>query len=367
MDESEMVARYEAGESLVQIARAAHMDKGRLRVALVAHGVTIRPLGNPLTSAQEAAIVARYQAGESRHDLARAFRVAGQRIDAALAAGGITSLRPRGRELTPATVTALAADYQAGAGLETLATRAGVRKDRLRAVFQAAGVALRPPNAPKFSPQVEDEIVARYAGGEGAQKLGAAYACTPHTILDVLRRHDVTIAPQGPRYRQFTPQERAAMRQQYAAGASQSAIARTFGTHQAIVSRVLREDGLTPERRPRRGAASNQWKGGRIHTAGGYVRVLMAPDHPFATAMRDRTGYVLEHRLVMAEALGRPLLPHETVHHIDGQHDHNDLHNLQLRFGRHGKGAVYCCADCGSTHIVAVPLAPDATAPPPDE
>jgi hypothetical protein len=39
---------------------------------------------------------------------------------------------------------------------------------------------------------------------------------------------------------------------------------------------------------------------------------------------------VLEHRLVMAEHLGRPLKPTEVVHHIDGNNLNNELSNLLL-------------------------------------
>lgn len=59
----------------------------------------------------------------------------------------------------------------------------------------------------------------------------------------------------------------------------------------------------------------------------------------------------------MAIALGRPLTSHETVHHIDLDHANNALSNLQLRQGKHGKGTVSECADCGSHNIIFVPLA----------
>ena len=83
------------------------------------------------------------------------------------------------------------------------------------------------------------------------------------------------------------------------------------------------------------GAAAAHWKGGRHVSPEGYVKVL-APSHPKASG---HGGYVLEHRLVMEQSLGRLLEDHETVHHINGARADNRPENLQLRSGRHGKGA----------------------------
>jgi hypothetical protein len=99
----------------------------------------------------------------------------------------------------------------------------------------------------------------------------------------------------------------------------------------------------------RRGDKHWAWKGGR-YDHGGYVALYIHPDHPLFS-MAHKSGRVLEHRLVLAESLGRPLERHETVHHVNGDRSDNRLENLQLRQGRHGKGACYTCRDCGSHNV----------------
>ena len=60
----------------------------------------------------------------------------------------------------------------------------------------------------------------------------------------------------------------------------------------------------------------------------GYEQTRLVPDD-FA-AMRDSGGYVLLHRLVVAEWLRRPLRADEVVHHRNGDHRDNRLSNLQI-------------------------------------
>jgi hypothetical protein len=70
----------------------------------------------------------------------------------------------------------------------------------------------------------------------------------------------------------------------------------------------------------------------------GYIQKHM-PSHPRG---RHR-GYLLYHRLLMEEKIGRPLKEDEVVHHIDGNRDNNNIENLMLmskakHFSLHNRG-----------------------------
>lgn len=75
--------------------------------------------------------------------------------------------------------------------------------------------------------------------------------------------------------------------------------------------------------RERTGPLAGGWRGGRNISPLGYI-YLLRPDHPNATSY----GYVLKHRLVMEEKLGRLLEPWEKVHHINGDREDNRPENL---------------------------------------
>jgi hypothetical protein len=82
------------------------------------------------------------------------------------------------------------------------------------------------------------------------------------------------------------------------------------------------------------GELNPNWNNGKTKTSGGYI-MLRKLGHSYS-----ENGYVMEHRLVMEEFLGRYLLPEEVVHHKNEIKDDNRIENLML-FPNNGEHKKY--------------------------
>ena len=76
--------------------------------------------------------------------------------------------------------------------------------------------------------------------------------------------------------------------------------------------------------------------GHRKSNNSGYTLLYVGRDVSVAYGSAD--GYVLEHRYVMSQHLGRPVRRDETVHHGPGGKADNRIANLELWTGRHPRG-----------------------------
>lgn len=215
--------------------------------------------------------------------------------------------------------------------------------------------------AKRYTPEQEKQIVELYIDGAPMADIKRRFGGSSEAIRSCVQRHGAPMRAQRRPHRAFLDGEIETMARMWGEGLSQSQIAVRMDTTQIVVSRALNAAGIKPAPRKAiaaRGERHGSWKGGRVIADGGYVLVKVDSDDQYA-AMRNRQGYVLEHRLVVAKALGRPLRRDEHVHHINGIKDDNRLDNLQLMNGPHPKGAIFMCADCGSTNLIPKPLTED--------
>ena len=205
--------------------------------------------------------------------------------------------------------------------------------------------------ARKFTIEQEIDIVKKYQNGCSLSSLMEECKLSNWTtVRNILKRHGVQRRRRGNAIREMSEKDRADLIARWTNGESKEDILLELKTSHATMNRWLKQLGFEPNKTGLRGEDHHMWKGGRHIEGNGYIRVWISPyDKLFCMANND--GYVMEHRLVMAQHLGRPLRKDEYVHHINGDKQDNRLNNLQLVQGQHGVGQCYKCLDCGSTNV----------------
>jgi len=196
-------------------------------------------------------------------------------------------------------------------------------------------------------PATDEEIIASYASLKATAKVGEALGMGEATVTRVLKRHGVKLTglteyratlgnPKTEPYIGIYQGDTDEILTLYKSGMSMRAIAEKIGRSTHVVFNRVKSAGIS---RPYQGSGEqhSQFKGELCDDGQGYLTGWLSPDDPMA-AMRDKRGYVKEHRLVMARKLGRPLLSNEDVHHKNGIKIDNSPENLELWIVNQPKG-----------------------------
>jgi hypothetical protein len=208
----------------------------------------------------------------------------------------------------------------------------------------------------RLTVQLGTEWRTRYEAGASTQELADEYGVTNGTVWRTIKANGGEMRGRNPGVRKgkrVVAEKSLEIARDYGAGETLQVVAERYGITVSTAAKVVRAQGGEVRKRgfgssPLRGSRNPAWRGGS-YNHGGYRRVRVHPDDPyFSMAQR---GYVLEHRIVMARVIKRPLDPTETVHHIDGDRLNNSIENLQLRTGQHGNGVHFRCGDCGSQNV----------------
>lgn len=247
------------------------------------------------------------------------------------------------------TLSAVRASTETGVStskIYRLLAERGIDRQQVRAALG------KPHHNSKLTYAQVEAAADRYRAGEVLEKIAKDAGVSCATVAASLRKIGVKISPRGNKPLKITAEMTALMQRLWDDGHTQSHIAEQVGVHQSTVSSLLLTGRVVVgERKMRRSRLDYKPDGGFTLVAGGYRLIHWRRAPAWVKSMANSSGYIPEHRVVMAKMLGRTLSSSETVHHIDGDKLNNRPQNLQLRQGKHGKGVVLRCACCGSTDV----------------
>lgn len=100
----------------------------------------------------------------------------------------------------------------------------------------------------------------------------------------------------------------------------------------ACRNKVHKSFGERGENPKLKGENNPAWKGGVtfFKKKGNYKGVVYLRAPEWAKPMARKDGYIMEHRLVVAQLAGRLLCKSEVVHHLDHNPSNNNPKNLEL-------------------------------------
>jgi transposase-like protein len=342
-NDDDIRVRYERGETSRAIAAVHGISQGTVLNRLRSAGVDLRKAGDrpgrrparqrTFTDEERTSITAAYQKGVTVRALQEEHGTGWSQIAEVLKARGVyrKGLRSgQDQEARRRRNAQMCERYQAGASLTDLATEFGCSVAVASKVLSANGVETRAVKRDsyrhEFTPEQEADLLARYQTGTTPAVLAREHGCSQQPVVRILRAAGVYEPGRSRVGARYTAEQKAELVRRYNAGESIHPLAEELGVKPGALHKVLLALGVTM-----------RTKGGkypgvptRSPTKSGYIRVTPAADDPIGQAMAWANGFVFEHRLVMAHHLGRPLLPDEEVHHVNGEKADNRIEKLEL-------------------------------------
>lgn len=103
-------------------------------------------------------------------------------------------------------------------------------------------------------------------------------------------------------------------------------VADYFNVSKKLILNYMKLYNIPRNKRIKKYKEPDTYHKGYITTWNGYKKVKAPDNHPY----KDSKGYIMEHRLIIEQSIGRYLEPYEEVHHIDYNKFNNSLDNLML-------------------------------------
>ncbi len=190
----------------------------------------------------------------------------------------------------------------------------------------------------KLNTEEKTAAISSYTDNGMMQKeMGLVFGTHPRNISSFICRHGIkTKTARTKNFAHVMDDNVDVLQELYHEGNTIAELAALMDCSIASVNRCLKRHGI--KRRERSfpgspGKKSGMWKGGRYQVKRGYWVIhkdLLSPKEQRLFVNMFNRNRVLEHRLVMARHLGRPLTVDEVVHHIDYNNERNDISNLRL-------------------------------------